>query len=61
MYIPKHFEIADKDEIFSFIKENAFGQLISHVDGQLFSSHIPFLASDDNNSLNCHIAKQNPQ
>jgi len=61
MYIPKHFEITDKDEIFAFIKENTFGQLISHVDGQLFSSHLPFLVSEDNNSLICHIAKQNPQ
>ena len=61
MYIPKQFEITDKDEIFSFIKGVAFGQLISHVDNQLFSSHIPFLVSDDNIFLICHIAKQNPQ
>jgi len=61
MYIPKHFEITDKDEVISFIKGNAFGQLISHVDNHLFSSHIPFLVSEDNNFLLCHIAKQNPQ
>ncbi len=61
MFIPAHFEITDKDEIFSFIKANAFGQLISHVDHQLFSSHIPFLVSDNNSSLICHVAKQNPQ
>lgn len=61
MYIPKHFEVTGTDEIFSFINANAFGQLISTVKGQLFSSHIPFLVSEDKTSLICHIAKQNPQ
>lgn len=61
MYIPKHFEVTKTDEIFSFINANAFGQLISTVNGQLFSSHIPFLVSEDKTSLICHIAKQNPQ
>jgi transcriptional regulator len=61
MYIPKHFEITDTTEIFAFIKANAFGQLISSVKGRLFSSHIPFLLSEDKKSLICHIAKQNTQ
>lgn len=61
MYIPKHFEVTDTDKIFAFINANAFGQLISSVKGQLFSSHIPFLLSEDKKSLICHIAKQNPQ
>jgi len=61
MYIPKHFEVTDTDKIFAFIKANAFGQLISSVKGRLFSSHIPFLVSEDKKSLICHVAKQNPQ
>ena len=61
MYIPKHFIVTDKEEILGFIKLNAFGQLISLVKGKLFSSHIPFLLSYDNQSLICHVAKSNPQ
>ena len=47
MYIPRHFEIIDKDEIFAFIESNAFGQLVSSVEGRLFSTHMPFLLSGD--------------
>ncbi len=61
MYIPQHFEVTDREEIFAFIKANAFGQLISSVKDRLFSSHIPFLLSNDGLSLICHVAKQNPQ
>lgn len=61
MYIPKHFEITDKDEIFAFVETNAFGQLVSSVNGRVFSTHIPFLLSNDKQKLICHLAKQNPQ
>lgn len=61
MYIPKHFEVTDQEEIFSFIEANSFGQLISSVDSRLFSSHIPFLVSADRTKIIAHIAKQNPQ
>lgn len=61
MYIPKHFNVTDKEKIFSFIKANSFGQLISLVEGRLFSSHIPFMLSNDNQVIKCHLAKNNPQ
>jgi transcriptional regulator len=61
MYIPTHFHITDKDEIHAFIEANAFGQLISSVDGQLFSTHMPFLFSADRSTLLGHLAKPNPQ
>ena len=61
MYIPQHFEITDREEIFAFIKANAFGQLTSSVNGRLFTSHLPFLISKDGESLFCHVAKRNPQ
>jgi len=61
MYIPKHFNVTDKEEIIAFIKGNSFGQLISLVEGKLFSSHIPFLFSEENQALLCHVAKNNPQ
>ena len=61
MYIPTHFEVKDREEVVSFIKENSFGQLISSVEGRAFSSHLPFLLSADGQSLVCHVAKNNPQ
>jgi transcriptional regulator len=61
MFIPQKFEVTDKEEILSFIKANAFGQLISTVKGRYFSTHIPFLLSGDEHSIICHIAKSNPQ
>jgi transcriptional regulator len=61
MYIPKHFEISDEEIIFSFIEENAFGQLVSSVDQRPFSTHMPFLVSPDRKQLLGHVAKQNPQ
>jgi len=61
MYIPKHFNVTEKEEVLAFIKANAFGQLISLVEGKLFSSHIPFILGNEDQSLTCHIAKNNPQ
>ncbi len=61
MYTPKDFEVTNKEKLLAFIKANAFGQLISLVGNKLFSSHIPFLLSGDNQALICHVSKQNPQ
>lgn len=61
MYIPKHFKITDEAEIFAFIEKNAFGQLISNVQGRHFSTHLPFLVSADRTRLYAHLAKPNPQ
>lgn len=61
MYTPNHFNIREHNEIYAFVQANAFGQLISLVNGRLFSSHIPFLLSEDKTKLLAHIAKQNPQ
>jgi len=61
MYIPRHFEVTDPDEMFAFVEANAFGQLVSQVDGRLFASHLPFLVTQDRSALICHLAKQNPQ
>ena len=61
MYLPKHFTIEDQQEIFSFIRANAFGQLISTLQGRLISSHIPLLLNQENDQLVAHLARPNPQ
>lgn len=61
MYLPTHFAITDSAEIQAFIEANSFGQLISTVDGKLFSTPMPFLANADCTILFGHLAKTNPQ
>ena len=61
MYIPPYFAVTDRDEIFAFIEANAFGQLVSIVDGRHCATHIPFLLSKDKSCLLTHVARQNPQ
>lgn len=61
MYIPRCFEVTDREEIFGFIEANAFGQLISNVDGRPFSTHLPFLLSEDRTKIFAHLAGQNTQ
>lgn len=61
MYVPEQFSISDREEIFSFIDANAFGQLIS-IDAQRpLASHLPFLIAKDRRTVLCHLARQNPQ
>ena len=66
MYIPKHFLVEDEAEKLDFIEANNFGQLITQVNGRLFSTHIPFfffffLLNREKNCLLGHLARQNPQ
>ncbi len=61
MYIPSSFKILDQDELFSFMNQYSFGQLISIVDERPCSTHIPFLIDSGNKKLICHLAKINPQ
>ena len=61
MYIPPYFEVTDKAEIFTFIEANAFGQLISTLEGRYFSTHMPFLLGADRKCLLGHLARANPQ
>ena len=61
MYVPKHFEITDETEISKFIEANSFGQLISLIDTEIVSTHIPFLFDAESRVLLAHMAKANPQ
>jgi len=61
MYIPKHFKVTDQEEALAFIVANGFDQLISTIENRLFVSHLPFLVSEDGQSIICHLAKNNPQ
>ncbi|MGD8350455.1 MAG: FMN-binding negative transcriptional regulator [Gammaproteobacteria bacterium] len=61
MYVPEKFKIDDADEIFAFLRANAFGQLVSLHGGRPVVSHLPFFVAEDRANLKCHVARQNPQ
>jgi transcriptional regulator len=59
MYTPKHFKPEDDAAVLEFIKQNGFGTLISHVDGQLWATHLPLLLSADGATLIGHVSRGN--
>ena len=63
MYLPTHFKIEDLAEIDRFITANAFGALVSVVDGVPFATHVPlqWMVRDDVRFVQGHMAKANPQ
>jgi transcriptional regulator len=61
MYIPNRFKEDDAETLAAFIDENAFGLLVTAVDGRPFASHIPFLYEPESQRLSAHVARANPQ
>jgi transcriptional regulator len=63
MYIPAAFRETRLEVLHVLIRENSFATLISHVDGQLFATHVPFLLDPSrgpNGTLRGHMARANP-
>ena len=64
MFVPKHFEIADRWEIAGIIEKYSFGILVSDTEGELMATHIPFLLRRDDSgapqTLAGHMARANP-
>lgn len=64
MYIPKPFELENKEEAFEIIKANPFGILVSTENDHAVATHIPFELNQDNSEypfLFGHIAVANNQ
>lgn len=61
MYSPKVFEMDNKVELFAFIEQWSFGDLITTCDGELFVNHVPFILDQTSNKLYGHFAINNPQ
>jgi transcriptional regulator len=63
MYIPKAFEVQDKDKLAEFIKANSFGILFSNNGSVSTATHLPLLFDKNtgkNGYLYGHMAKANP-
>jgi transcriptional regulator len=64
MYIPKHTEVTDKNEIFDIIENNSFAILITNSQSNLKATHIPMLLDRNEGELGTltgHIAAANDQ
>lgn len=62
MYLPKHFQSEDPEQIRAFLQQNYFGLLLSNNPDLLYTP-LPFLFDWQKSQLtaHCHIARNNPQ
>ncbi|MDQ3701026.1 MAG: FMN-binding negative transcriptional regulator [Chloroflexota bacterium] len=63
MYIPPAFRESRSEVLHEIIRRYSFGTLVSHVDGELFSTHLPFLlhpTRGTHGTLVAHMARANP-
>ena len=65
MYLPKHFEVTDKQSLVALIRDYGFATLVtSSSDAGLFASHVPILYWPERGAhgvLAGHVARANPQ
>jgi transcriptional regulator len=63
VFVPKYFEITDRDEVIAFIKRYNFGLLISQSEGKPLATHLPFNVAEKEGQLilSAHMAKANSQ
>lgn len=63
MYIPKAFEVTDRDTLHAFIEANSFATLTTTLDGAPFATRLPLILERDgtaNGTLIGHVARANP-
>ncbi len=62
MYLPKHFQSDNPEQIRAFLQQNYFGLLLSNSPDLLYSP-LPFLFDWQEHQLtaHCHMARNNPQ
>ncbi len=61
MYIPKYFEITNREEMNEVISSNGFATLFSTHQGSPYATHLPLLLNEDGTELIGHFAKGNKQ
>jgi transcriptional regulator len=64
MYLPRLFAVEDVPKLHGFIEQFNFASLVTHNEGKLIASHIPFVLDRDAGSsgrLRGHVAVRNPQ
>jgi transcriptional regulator len=61
LYVPDHFRVEDPDTLFEFVRQYAFGTLVSSGAAGLHVSHVPFVAERDAQGMRLlgHVARAN--
>ena len=60
MYLPKHFQVEDRQILAKLISQHPLATVVANLDGQLEINHLPLMLSQDGKKLYGHIAKTNP-
>jgi len=63
VYVPKHFAETDVASLHALVRAHSFATLVSHVDGELFATHVPLLLDAERGPLGTlvgHVARANP-
>lgn len=58
MYVPKHFQMADREDVYELITKHSFATLVSTNDEVPFATHLPLSLSDDQQYLIGHFARK---
>lgn len=61
MYIPKSFAVADTETLYQFMRAHNFATLVTHHDGHLSATSIPFMVDSEHGVLRAHLARANDQ
>lgn len=64
MYTPTHFEMNDPAELTAFMQHNNFAALVTHHQGIITATHLPFMLDQsrgDHGTLIAHLARTNDQ
>jgi len=63
MYIPKHYKVANVDEIWDFVQKNSFGTIVTTKQGKPIATHVPLGINKkgDDYYITGHVAYGNPQ
>ncbi|MDP4171201.1 MAG: FMN-binding negative transcriptional regulator [Bacillota bacterium] len=61
MYVPKHFKIEGKEEIYELIEQYSFATLVSQHNAEPYATHLPLTLDKDAGVLYGHFARPNEQ
>ncbi|MEC1650063.1 FMN-binding negative transcriptional regulator [Bacillus vallismortis] len=63
MYIPRYFKVTNVEEIWEFVREHAFGTIVTTKQGKPIATHLPLqlTKAEDTYYITGHIAYGNPQ
>ncbi|MBO20478.1 MAG: transcriptional regulator [Chloroflexi bacterium] len=64
MYLPRYYEVDDRERLFQFMRDNGFGILFSHTGDEPMASHLPFVVDEEGGEQGLiigHMARANRQ